>query len=86
MGAQRLTLRCSPYHTNSALYPVLEHLRRLLHWHQEETPEAQLATLEHALRTVHLPLAETVPLLAALLALPVPERYPPLTWSPQRQK
>jgi class 3 adenylate cyclase len=86
MGAQRVTLRCSPYHTNSALYPVIEHLRRLLHWHQEETPAAQLATLEHALRTVHLPLAETVPLLAALAALPAPERYPPLTLSPQRQK
>jgi class 3 adenylate cyclase/predicted ATPase len=86
MGVQRLTLRCSPYHTNSALYPVIEHLRRLLHWHREETPEARLATLEHALRTVPLPLAETVSLLAALLALPVPEQYPPLTLSPQRQK
>jgi class 3 adenylate cyclase len=26
----QLTLRCSPYHTNSALYPVIEHLQRLL--------------------------------------------------------
>ena len=33
-----------------------------------------------------LPLAEAVPLVAALLSLPVPERYPPLTLSPQRQK
>jgi class 3 adenylate cyclase len=29
-GALRLTLRCSPYHTNSAFYPVIEHLQRLL--------------------------------------------------------
>jgi ATP-dependent Clp protease ATP-binding subunit ClpA len=27
----RPTVRCSPYHTNSALYPVIEHLQRLLH-------------------------------------------------------
>jgi predicted ATPase len=85
-GALRLTLRCSPYHTNSALYPVIGHLQRLLQWHRHETPAARLATLEQALRTVGLPLEEVVPLLAALLAVPVPERYPPLTVSPQRQK
>ena len=82
----RLTLRCSPYHTNSAWYPVIEHLQRVLHWHRDAAPTTRLDTLEHALRTVGLPLAEAVPLLAALLSLPVPERYPPLTLSPQRQK
>ena len=85
-GAPWLTLRCSPYHTNSAFYPVIEHLQRLLQWHRDETPAARLATLEQALQTAGLPLAEVVPLLAALLSLPVPEQYPPLTLSPQRQK
>ena len=41
-GVPRLTLRCSPYHTNSALYPVIEHLQRLLHWHHHATPAARL--------------------------------------------
>jgi class 3 adenylate cyclase/predicted ATPase len=85
-GAPWLTLRCSPYHTNSAFYPVIEHLQRLLQWHRHETPVARLATLEQALQTVGLPLAEVVPLLATLLSLPVPEQYPPLALSPQRQK
>jgi predicted ATPase len=85
-GAPHLTLRCSPYHTNSAFYPVIEHLQRLLQWHRDEPSQGKLATLEQALQTAGLPLAETVPLLAALLAVPVPERYPPLTLSPQRQK
>jgi class 3 adenylate cyclase len=85
-GALWLTLRCSPYHTNSAFYPVIEHLQRLLQWHRNETPEARLATLEQALQTVGLPLAEVIPLLAALLSLPVPEHYLPLVLSPQRQK
>jgi predicted ATPase/class 3 adenylate cyclase len=84
--APRLTLRCSPYHTNSAFYPVIEHLQRLLQWHRDTTPAARLAMLEQALQTANLPLVEVVPLLAALLAVPVPERYPSLTLSPQRQK
>ena len=85
-GAPRLTLHCSPYHTNSAFYPVIDHLQRLLHWHRDVPPEARLTTLEQAIQAARLPLEEAVPLLAALLAVPVPERYPPLTLSPQRQK
>ena len=80
------TLRCSPYHTNSALYPVIEHLQRVLHWHRDAAPEARLATLEEVLQTAGLPLAEAVPLVAALLSLPAPAHYPPLSLSPQRQK
>ena len=85
-GAPRLTWHCSPYHTNSALYPVIDHLQRLLHWHRDVSPTARLTTLEQAVQAARLPLEEAVPLLAALLSLPVPERYPPLTLSPQRQK
>jgi class 3 adenylate cyclase len=78
-GAPRLTLRCSPYHTNSAFYPVIDHLQRLTQWHRDASPEAKLALLEQALQTAGLPLGEAVPLLAALLSLPVPDQYPPLT-------
>jgi class 3 adenylate cyclase/predicted ATPase len=85
-GAPRLTLHCSPYHANSAFYPVIDHLQRLLHWHRDESPAARLSTLEQAVQAARLPLEEAVPLLAALLAVPLPERYPPLTLSPQRQK
>ena len=85
-GAPRLTLHCSPYHTNSAFYPIIEHLQRRLHWHRDVPPEAKLAPLEQAVQAARLPLEEAVPLLAALLAVPVPERYPQLTMSPQRQK
>ena len=45
----RITFRCSPYHTNSALYPVLEHIQRLLHFRPDDTPQARLARLEQAL-------------------------------------
>src|SRR4029450_13776171 len=41
---------------------------------------------ERVLRTYRLPLEEVVPLFAALLSVPVPERYPPLNLTPQRQR
>jgi predicted ATPase len=84
-GCARLTFRCSPYHTNSALYPVIAHLQRLLRWERGETPEARLVKLERLLDASRQPLVEVVPLLAALLAVPLPEEsYAALTLPPQQ--
>ena len=86
-GYARLTFRCSPSHTNSALYPVIAHLQRLLQGERDETPETRLATLERLLDASRQPLTEVVPLLAALLAVALPEgRYAPLTLPPQQQR
>src|SRR5262249_22622504 len=61
--------------------------QRLLQFHAEDTPDAKLEKLEHALSQYRLPLEETVLLFAPLLTLPVPEhRYPLLNLSPQRQR
>jgi predicted ATPase len=84
--ATGLVFRCAPYYQQSALYPVIEHLRRLVRASGEETPEVQCARLEQALRRAGAPVPEVLPLLAALLALPHPEDYPPLQLSPERQK
>jgi predicted ATPase len=48
-GSTRITFRCSPYHTNSALYPVVEHWKRLAGWQAEDDSAARLAKLENAL-------------------------------------
>ncbi len=85
-GATRVEFRCSPYHQNSALYPIIDHLRRLLQFAREDTPIAKLAKLQHVLARYHFPQADTAPLLAALLSLPHPEGYLPLTASPQKRK
>src|SRR5262249_50765329 len=54
---------------------------------RDEPPDARLAKLERVLTTYRFPLAEMVPLFAALLSVPVPEgRYPALGLSPQQQK
>ena len=66
---------CSPYHTNSALHPligVLERAARL----QRDAPEAQLAKIGAVLGRSSEQLDAAVPLLAALLGVPTGERYP----------
>jgi class 3 adenylate cyclase/predicted ATPase len=86
-GYTRVAARCSPYHTNSALYPVIEHVQRALQLQRDDTPAVKLDKLERTLRTYRLPLEEVVPLFAALLSVPLPEeRYPALRLTPQQQK
>ncbi len=60
--------------------------QRALQWQRENSPEEKLRKLEEALLPYDMSLPEVVPLLASLLSLPLPERYPPLTLTPQRQK
>jgi class 3 adenylate cyclase/predicted ATPase len=86
-GCTRLTFRCSPSHTNSALSPMIAHLQRQLRWERDEALEARLVKLERLLATSRQPLAEVVPLLAALLAFPLPEgSYAARTLTPQQQR
>jgi TOMM system kinase/cyclase fusion protein len=85
-GAPRIAFRCSPYHTHSALYPVVVHVQRLLQFQRDDTPEVKLAKLERGLHTYGWSLDETVPLLAGLLSVPLSDRYTPVTLTPQRQR
>src|SRR4029450_90467 len=85
-GVTRMEFRCSPYHQNSAFYPIIDHLQRLLQFAPHEPPQAKLAKLQQTLAAYRFPQADTLPLLASLLSLPHPEGTPPLTLSPQKQK
>jgi predicted ATPase len=80
-----LECRCTPYHTNSPLYPVIDLWQRVLQFETAEAPADKLHRLEQMLTQSRLPLAETVPLFAALLSLPE-DRYPALALTPQQQK
>jgi predicted ATPase len=85
-GWPRMAVRCSAYHQNSALYPVITHVERVLDMQREDTPATKLAKLEQGLRPTRLPLDEVVPLFAALLAVPLDGRYAAPTLSPPQQK
>src|SRR5262249_10800861 len=67
-------------------FPIIEHLQRLLQFAREDAPATKLEKLQQTLTHYRFPQADTMPLLAALLSLPHPEGYPPLTVSPQQQK
>jgi class 3 adenylate cyclase len=79
--------QCSPYYQNTALYPMIDLLERVtLCFEREESPQQKLRKLEGLVVQYGLPLAETVPLLAALLSLPLSADYAPLALSPAQQK
>jgi TOMM system kinase/cyclase fusion protein len=77
--------QCSPYYQNTALYPLIDLLERVaLGFEREESPAQKLRKLEGFLVQYGLPLAEAVPLFAALLSLPLTADYAPLTVSPEQ--
>src|SRR5499427_2604572 len=79
--------QCSPYYQNTALYPMIDLLERVaLRFEREESASQKLSKLEGFLVQHGLPLAEAVPLLAALLSLPLTADYAPLATSPEQQK
>jgi len=83
----RVTLRCSPHHANSALYPVSTHLRRVMGWSADDTADVKLEKMESALARYQFVSEDTVPVLAALYSLDLPEdRYPSLALTPQQQR
>ncbi len=82
----RWECRCSAYSQNSALSPVIELFQRMLQWTNEDAPDDKLRKLEAALAPYPVSLPEVVPWFASLLSLPLPDRYPPLSLPPERQK
>jgi hypothetical protein len=60
--------------------------RVALRFEREESPQQKLSKLEGFLVQYGLPLAETVPLLATLLSLPLTADYAPMAMEPAQQK
>jgi predicted ATPase/class 3 adenylate cyclase len=82
----QIEFRCSPYYQNTAFYPVIEHLQRVLQFTREDVDEQRLLKLERTLTAAGLSLPEVVPLVAPLLSLSLPVHYPALSLTPQRQR
>ncbi|HJY82940.1 MAG TPA: adenylate/guanylate cyclase domain-containing protein, partial [Candidatus Binatia bacterium] len=85
-GATRIEFRCSAYHQNSAFYPLIDHLQRLLQFAPHDAPQDKLTKLQQTLARYRFSQTDTFPLLASLLSLPHPEGTPSITLSPQKQK
>jgi predicted ATPase len=83
-GSLLYEARCSPYHQHSALYPLIEVLQRTLLFTRHDTDEEKVSKLKRALALYNM--QDSLPLFTALLSLPTPTHYPPLTLTPQKQK
>ena len=82
-----LECRGLPYYQHTALYPIIELMQHWLPWQPGAAPGAALGKLEALLAQAQLALAEAVPLVAELIALPLPaERYPALRLTPEQQR
>ncbi len=85
-GVHFLRFQCSPYHVNSAFYPILDNFERALQLGRDETVEAKLDKLEALLADRYGCPHGDVRFVATILSLPCGERYGPLVMTPQKQK
>jgi predicted ATPase/class 3 adenylate cyclase len=82
-------LSCSPYFVNSAFYPVVQFLERVLEFGPDDTVEQceqRLDKIEGFLAQYGFDLPTVVPLLARLLAVKFEDRHPPLDLPADRQR
>ena len=83
---QRIQYECSPYHTNTALYPAITFLRQAAGLTSQDSAEAQLQKLDVLARESGIDNQDTLSLLADLLSIRGDHRCPPLTVSPEKRK
>jgi class 3 adenylate cyclase/tetratricopeptide (TPR) repeat protein len=76
----------SPYFQNTPFYPIADMLQQNFAQRGDGSDAGKLGELERVLELAGLKLAEAVPLIAPILNLPVGEKYPPLTLSPEQQR
>ncbi len=81
-----LACRCAPDAQHSPLFPLLDLVERLLERETDVGETSKLARLERLLARHGLDLPATIPLLSALLALPLGDRYHPIDISSELQK
>jgi class 3 adenylate cyclase/tetratricopeptide (TPR) repeat protein len=71
---------------NTPFYSVTELLQQFLGGNGGKSAEEQLAQLEPQLELAGLKPADTIPLIAPLLNLPLSDKYPPLPLSPEQKR
>jgi class 3 adenylate cyclase len=77
---------CSPYHVDSALWPVIGQLERAAGFARADRPSQRLEKLEALVLSIDAPAHEMVSLLAELLELPAEGRYARLDLTPAQRR
>jgi class 3 adenylate cyclase len=81
-----IPLAGSPYHSNTAFHPIVQHLERVLEFAPENTIEQRLDKIDGLLAQYGFDRPGVVPLLADLLGVPCGDRYPPLDLPTDRKR
>ncbi|WP_167541694.1 AAA family ATPase [Bradyrhizobium japonicum] len=81
-----IRLRCSPYHSNSALFPIVQSLSRTAAFRPEDQNEQRLIKLERMLADLGFDTSTVGPVYAELLSLDYHDRYGELELPPQQRK
>src|SRR5215472_4828389 len=74
------------FYQSTPFHAVTQILNQGLAWRGDESLDERIDQLERRLELAGLKLAEAVPLIAELLTLPIPEKYPPLTLAPDQRR
>lgn len=78
-----LRYQCSPYHTNSAFYPIIQRIERDARFASDDADDTKLDKLERLLAESAKPVDEVAPYVAMLLSLPWADRYGECDLNPQ---
>jgi class 3 adenylate cyclase/predicted ATPase len=81
----RVYLQCSPYHSDSPLYPVIQHLDRAARFVATDPPSLRIEKLRSLLTRRAVSDPSAIPLLAELLSIPAPEETALLPVPAQRK-
>ena len=82
----RIRYQCSPYHSDSALWPIIQQLRQAARFAGDEPDDAKLDKLEVLLAQANCDVQQAAPIIADLIGLDYEARYGDLGLAPQVQR
>lgn len=84
--SHHIELQCSPYHVSTPLLPFIDWLKEPTGIAHEADPAMAVRRLDAYVDGLGFDRATAVPLLAALLSVPLGSAHPPLNFSPRLQR
>ena len=82
----RIHLQCSPYHSDTALYPVIQYLNRAARFTAEDSPKVRIEKLRTLFATRAASDPAALGLLGELVSLPLADGATPLSLTPAQQR
>ena len=87
-SAPHLWIQCAgeALFQNTAFYAISQSLKQGFLWRGDESDEEQVKTLDLSMQTAGVNVEENVPIVARMLGMPVPHKYPPVVIPPDQER